>query len=202
MIVRRACVIIAMALVVITACTKKDESRKIRYHVITSIYPLYDITASLAGTRKSVRYVVPPGANPHTYDPVPSDISVLEGAEIFIGINKHFDGWVEQFFRSPVTKVYLAPEQANPHVWLSVKNAVGLCRKIAAALISIDPEGREEYTKNLDFYVKRLKKADTDIKELLSRHTGKKIIQWHPAWTDFAGNYGITVMDTIVHKRI
>ena len=50
--------------------------------------------------------------------------------------------------------------EADEHVWLSLRNAEGICRGIAQSLSSLDPVHRETYAANAARYVEKLSALD------------------------------------------
>jgi zinc transport system substrate-binding protein len=61
--------------------------------VVASVVPIAYIVEEVGGERVRVDALVPPGASPHTFEPVPSDMVKLQGARYFIGVGGGFDGW-------------------------------------------------------------------------------------------------------------
>ena len=53
-------------------------------------------------------------------------------------------------------------EEADEHVWLSLKNAKMLVRVISKALQELDPDSKDIYAANADAYVKKLSALDAE----------------------------------------
>ena len=68
--------------------------------VVTSIEPLSFFVKRVGGEHVDVTVMVPPGANPHTYDPKPSQMVSLGDAQVFVeagsGIEFELD-WMKKF---------------------------------------------------------------------------------------------------------
>lgn len=64
--------------------------------VVTSILPLAFIVGEVGGERVKVDALVPPGASPHTFEPVPSDMVKLQQARYFVSVGAGFDGWFDK----------------------------------------------------------------------------------------------------------
>ena len=62
-------------------------------NVVTSVIPVAYIVSELGGERVKVDALVPPGASPHTFEPVPSDLRKLARAQQFVVIGGGFDAW-------------------------------------------------------------------------------------------------------------
>ena len=65
-------------------------------NVVTSVIPAAYVVGELGGERVTVTALVPPGASPHTFEPVPSDIRKLARARYFVGIGGGLDAWSER----------------------------------------------------------------------------------------------------------
>lgn len=80
----------------------KNDSGKIS--VVTTIFPYYDFTRSIAGDKADIRLLLSPGSEPHSYDPSPSDIVAIENCDIFIYNGGESDEWVESVLDSVENK--------------------------------------------------------------------------------------------------
>ena len=58
--------------------------------VVASIVPVGYVAQELGGERVKVDVLVPPGASPHTFEPVPSDMVKLQRARLFLQVGA---GW-------------------------------------------------------------------------------------------------------------
>jgi ABC-type Zn uptake system ZnuABC Zn-binding protein ZnuA len=55
-------------------------------HVVAKVAPIADLVSMVGGERVEVTTLVPAGADSHTYEPRPSDVARLSGADVFIGV--------------------------------------------------------------------------------------------------------------------
>ncbi len=90
-----------------------------------------------------------------------------------------------------------AHAQGNPHVWLDPVLAQDICRRLATALIQVDPENRKEYDRNLASYLKELKELDREIAGRAAAWRLKEFVSFHPSFTYFARRYGLTEVGVI-----
>ncbi|TCP29717.1 substrate-binding protein of zinc uptake complex component A [Scopulibacillus darangshiensis] len=63
---------------------KVDGSADKKLTIYTTIYPIYDFTKKLAGDRDKVVSILPPGAEPHSYEPTPREMAALNKADLLI----------------------------------------------------------------------------------------------------------------------
>ena len=199
-----------MGILVFLSCTPSSDAPR-KFVVATSVYPVYDIIKHIAGDVDAL-YAVPVGANPHTYEPLPSNVKRLRDVRVFIGVHPEFDGWLEAYLPETCQKVYLqaGDEEAhkhsvdhahdeNPHIWLSVRNAQDFTRHIAAICENALPERRTTVRANLERYLGELDALDDQLALLFRRVRNRAIIQWHPAWDRFAHDYGLEIVGTVEH---
>jgi zinc transport system substrate-binding protein len=187
--------------------------------VATSLFPIKDIAQNIAGEKAEVRFIVPIGANPHSYEPTPSTIVALKKLDLFIGIHFALDGWVEEFIPEDVEFRYLheckhrksgghhhGEEQGeteegrhfhNPHFWLTLSGGEVIAEKISTFLSEIDSVNSEYYQSNLENYREKLRALHEEIAGEFEDVENKKLIQWHPAWNYFAEDYGLEIVGTI-----
>jgi len=65
-----------------------------RLSVVATIFPLYDFTREIAGDNADITLLLPPGAEVHSYEPTPADITKIQNCDIFIYIGGESDEWV------------------------------------------------------------------------------------------------------------
>lgn len=95
--------IVFTTLFTLTSCSSaksesKNDSGKIS--VVTTIFPYYDFTRSIAGDKADIKLLLSPGSEPHSYEPSPSDIVAIENCDIFIYNGGESDEWVESVLDS------------------------------------------------------------------------------------------------------
>lgn len=77
--------------------------------VVVSLHPYYDLVQRIAGPEADVVRLLPPGASPHDFDPTPSQLERIEGADLVV-LNGGLDAWVHDLVdatrsRPPVVEV-------------------------------------------------------------------------------------------------
>ena len=73
-----------------------------------TIFPIYDIARTIGGDEFNVVLILPAGASPHTFDPQPSTLKNLQGAQAVFAIGHTLDNWatnVAQAVDAPVVVV-------------------------------------------------------------------------------------------------
>lgn len=82
-------------------------------------------------------------------------------------------------------------EGLDPHVWLDPVLVKIQAKNIYEAVVSIDEQNKEFYTKNYEEFLKELDSLDVQIKEILKPYEHKAFMVFHPSWGYFAKRYDL-----------
>ncbi len=82
----------------------------------------------------------------------------------------------------------------NPHIWMSVSNAVIMIRNLADGLCETMPQYETYIRRNCKTYTERLEALDTELKAVLNDLPYKDIVTFHEAFPYFAEAYGLNVV--------
>ena len=165
--------------------------------IVTSIYPIADIVSNIVKDKAEVHFIIPVNANPHTFEPTPKQAKLIEDADIFIGVSKYFDGWVEKFLKKGTKRMYLLNKPANPHIWLSFTKGQMVVSLIRNFMVKIDYKNRNFYRKNAREYASLIAKKYVDIRKKFESLSNKAVIQYHPAWEYLGKDLKINIVGTI-----
>ncbi|MBA4371610.1 MAG: zinc-binding protein [Thermodesulfovibrio sp.] len=95
-----------------TSCQKKSEDRpeagSRRLSVVTSLFPVYDFARQVARDKADIVLLLPPGTEPHSFDPRPADIITLNHADLFFYTNMYMEPWVRKIIAGVGSKDLLA----------------------------------------------------------------------------------------------
>lgn len=184
--------------------------------VLTSISPLADLIKQVGGDKIQVVNLVPPGTDPHDFEPKPEAVRQVATAKLFlangVGEEYYLEKLVKNAGNPSLRTVTLAEglpilgqeggSLGNPHLWLDVQNAEVYVEKIRDALIEAYPEDKETFEKNAQAYLGELKVLDQWINDqiLTLPIESRKIIVFHDAWSYYANRYGLTVLAPVVRS--
>lgn len=109
----------------LSACTQKQVEKDL---VVTTMYPIYDITQIIASEAVNVHNIAPLSMEVHDYEPSAQDIIMLEKASLFIVHGSGIEGWLEstlQNIQNDQLKVIVLSDHVqlindDPHTWLSI----------------------------------------------------------------------------------
>jgi len=90
--VRPLPLVLSALLAVLPACHRTPRPRA---KVVTSIFPVYDLTRRIAGEDADVVMLEPVGSSPHTYTATPGDVERSTGANLAVMIGLDLDAWLE-----------------------------------------------------------------------------------------------------------
>ncbi len=81
---------------------KAEEPDDGRLKVVTTIFPQYDFARAIsgAGERASVKMLLKPGEEVHSYEPTPLDIKQIQNCDLFIYVGAENDVWVERILEN------------------------------------------------------------------------------------------------------
>lgn len=134
--------------------------------VTCSLFPVYDFTRNIAGDFADVKLLLPPGVEPHEYEPSPRDIKALNDSDIFIFTNAEMEAWAVKISHSlNDTRIIDASEEItlvnnDPHIWLDLSLAQRMVMNILRGLCEIDSGNAEEYTKNAERLCEKFRELD------------------------------------------
>ncbi|ASQ91550.1 ABC transporter substrate-binding protein [Prosthecochloris sp. GSB1] len=183
--------------------------------VVTSILPLSFFARRVGGERVKVAVMVPPGGNPHSYEPTPAQMVALGKADLFVkagsGIEFELD-WMKKFTglyprlrvcnASEGVRMMALEERAlnahghdsgrlDPHFWLSPANGIIAARNIERALSLADPSHAGIYEANRIRLENELRGLSREIAGKLSGMKERTFMVFHPAWGYYAREFGL-----------
>ncbi len=182
--------------------------------VVASIAPLADFARQVGKDKVDVLLLLPPGASPHTYEPVPGTVREISKARIFIKIGAGLEFWADRLIAAVAPGIATvtcsdgiqllkgeehdhAVSNVNPHIWLDPVICMKIVDRIAAAFAKADPANASFYRKNASAYISRLSALDREIAQTVKTFRTRDFVTFHPAWSYFAKRYGLTVAGVI-----
>ena len=204
----------AMILLMAAGCVQQQgavvpvDNRTTPLTVAVTILPQKQFVERIAGDYARVIVLVPPGADPHTHEPTPKQLEDISRATVYVKVGSGIEferAWMDKLSgvnpRMTVvdssTGIQLISGQseggsgADPHIWLSPKNAKIMAENTYQGLAFADPLHKAEYRANTDSYLRDLDTLDADISHEISKKQIHTIMVYHPAWSYFARDYGL-----------
>jgi zinc transport system substrate-binding protein len=176
---------------------------KEKLKVVTSFYPLYDFASHVAGDRAEVSSLIPPGIEPHDWEPTPGDATRARDADVLIINGAGFEGWAAgigaKMLVTTTEGLNLGPAQkdeqghvgVNPHVWLDPVLAKHQVDVMRAAFARADPANAGYYDENAKKFSAELDALDSSIRQELASCKKSDFVSFHDAFKWFAERYGL-----------
>ncbi len=202
---RVAALLLAMLWVVLAAgCApaQPDTDADDRLQIVASFFPVYDFARKIAATRAVVTWMVPPGADPHTWEPAAADIAAVGKADLFIYNGAGMEHWIEAVLAGAGSASLTVVETAagvplragghtqhvadhaavDPHIWLAPALVKIQLANIRDALIQVDPAGAATYHANFDHWAAEVDQLDAAYRAALAPYKGREVVVAHEAF--------------------
>jgi len=174
-------------------------------NVSTSFYPLAEFAQKVGGDLVKVTNLIPPGVEPHAFEPTPDIISSVYQSDLFIYNGGGVDTWATKLAPSlkhvktlrmgdVVTDLISTQEQSrggafDDHYWLSPKRAIQQVEAIRDIMIDLDYVHADYYKKNSENFVKELKNVDLMYKQGLAQCEIRTVVTSHTVLSYLANDY-------------
>jgi len=216
-------IIIVMSFVIILfsfiSCSRSAQSDKLL--IAVSIPPQAWFVSQIADDKADVLILVPPGQNPHNYEPTPKQIKslskasawVLSGTEFEISLRPKIQKLFPDLFIIDGTEGvefrYLTghedhecddPSHAHDinssleidrHTWLGYDPAILMAMKIASSLAVLDNKNNDYYFERMDDLIKKIDNVYNRLRVTLAPLEGKSVFVYHPSFGYFLDDFGI-----------
>ena len=168
---------------------------------------LADFVSQVGGGRVAVEQILEPNADPHSYEPRPSDAGAIADADVVLRSGGDLDEWLMELIDSaggdaPVIEVIDAVESRgdDPHWWQDPRNADKAVATIRERLAEADPDGSDVYERNAAAYIERLRRLDSSVARCIDRipRGDRKLVTTHDALGYYADRYGLEVIGALI----
>jgi zinc transport system substrate-binding protein len=189
-----------------------DSSERV---ITVSIPPFKYFVEAIADSDFVVNVMLPPGADHHSWEPLPRQITALAGSEAFL-TNGHLGfefSWMKRFREvNPKMKVadlskgitLLEPsekdthmghsnddEGVDPHYWMSPENGYIMAANVRDLLKELNPSQSKRYDDNYAELIKKIAVVDTTVTRNLASIPSRSFMIFHPALAYMARDYGL-----------
>jgi ABC-type Zn uptake system ZnuABC Zn-binding protein ZnuA len=165
----------------------------------------------VAGTRQTVRALMPAGVDPHSYEPTPRDVAAVAESRLLIVNGAGMESFLEKLLASAGGKrrvveasksltPRMAGHEPDPHFFLAPLLAVTYIENIRDGFAAYDPAGAPQYASNAAAYMAQLRELDAWIRtEVAAIPAGARLLVTnHESLGYFAESYGFRVAGTII----
>jgi zinc/manganese transport system substrate-binding protein len=165
-----------------------------------------DFARAVGGERVDVDVLLPVNADPHDYEPRPSDARAVAEADVIVRSGGDLDGWMDELVASAggdaarVTLIDGVDRLGDdPHWWQDPRNVVRAAGALATAFAEADPDGAATYTTRAEGYARTVRSLDAEIARCMRGVPAdrRKLVTGHDAFGYFARRYDIDVLGSI-----
>ncbi len=188
--------------------------------VVVTLFPLYDMARALGGNEITLKLLLPPGIEPHSFEPTPQDIVTISEAEIFLYIGPAMEMWAHKILQSVEADIIVVNSSErhtagflehqhndneqdehhssngnngdiDPHIWLDFEYAQLMVGDIMEALIRSDSAHADLYRQRAAQYISQLQALDSRYQNGLARCNQRLLVYaGHTALLEFTVDLG------------
>jgi len=211
-----------------SACNASSSTSSELQQVVASTTIIGDIVRAIAGDTVDLTVLLPPGADPHTYEPTPQDMTRLADAKLIFLNGGGLEELMEPLIASAggsARVIHLSEkitllegsedlahevtpdaedshlhEGGDPHVWTDPNNILVWIDAIEAALSDLNPGEAGQYQAKADQYRAELKALDAWIAAEVSQipPENRLLVTDHLEFTYFARRYGFSLVGAVI----
>ena len=183
--------------------------------VVSTSTIIADMTEKIGGDEIEHQGIIKPGADPHIYEPVPTDSVAFEKADLIIYNGYNLEPALIKLMNAAGIKAQklavgekVKPLQnlgkgelvPDPHVWGDAENGIVMVKGIRDALIELSPEDKEVFMENAAKLVEELGQVDIWIMEQIGTipEGQRRLVTTHDAFEYYAKAYGLEMTGTLI----
>ena len=195
---------------ILAGCGAEKAKQDEKFRIVTSFYPMYIATMNIAQGIDGVEVInmtKPQTGCLHDYQLTPEDMKKLEKANAFVvngaGMGAFLDKAVKQQKNMKIIEasdgIELLREDGedNPHVWVSVTDAILQVKNIEKQLAEADPAHADAYKKNAQTYVEKLESLKKEMHAEIDGLPNRNIVTFHEAFPYFAKEFNLNIVGVI-----
>lgn len=188
--------------------TPQASTSETKPTVVVSIEPYRYFTEQIAGDKVKVVTLVPRGASPETYEPTARQMVEIADSRMYllIGTTPFEQSWTRRIAETVgssssslrlvdtsrgVLSVRDRQGVADPHLWMSTRNAILIAGNIYKALKEEFPADSTYFHHRLLSFTAAAHRLDSTIVTTLPQTKPLTFLIYHPALTYFAREYGL-----------
>ena len=198
--------LIVCLVIVLASCSRGSAP-----DVLTTTTILADVARNVTGDRLTVGSLLPPGIDPHSYQPVPQDAAKIKDSNVLVFHGGEYERFLNGLLEtaggpgrmveaSRGVRFRSGADGVDPHVWLDPTNVIVYVDNIREGLTEVDPDGAEIYQTNASTYIDQLVELDAWINEQVAQiqPQHRVLVTNHESLGYFAERYGFTVVGAVM----
>ncbi len=193
--------------------------------VVATTSILGDVVANVAGENVDLQVLLPAGADPHSYQPTPQDLTTVAQAHVVFISGFGLETFLEDMLANAGGRAVFVslsedvpartidshyaesdPEHGeeytsvDPHVWLDPANVEIWVDNAQAALATLDPSNAARYLSAASAYKVSLQGLHSWIEDQVNQipQADRKLVTDHMALGYFADRYGFRIVGAVI----
>jgi len=188
-------------------------SSEVRIDIVSTSSILGDWARQVGGDEVSVIDLIPPGVDPHTFQPGARDVANIAEADLVLYVGLNLEGaWLNDLILNadvenarvlalgPLVGTLEAEGEVDPHFWMDPARAKVAVLAIADELITLDVEHIDVYRGNAAAYVEELELLDTWSVSTFSDLPleNRTLVTSHDSLGYFADRYDFRIVGAVI----
>jgi zinc transport system substrate-binding protein len=199
-------------------CSSSHDSKP---KILVTIPPYAGFVKSLVGNKISVEIFVPPGSNPHTYEPSPDQIKHFTEAKVWFRIGDPIENKMVSFLQQRNVQIVdlskdwdvltmtehvhgeeePSHEEKDLHLWMNPNIVAEQVEEMTLVLSQYFPEIATTIKDNSIKLKAALKQLDTETSSRLIPFQGRYLLVSHPALGYYCLRYGLHQLSVEVEGK-
>jgi manganese/iron transport system substrate-binding protein len=206
---------------ILSACAAPAGGQSGKMQVVATTTIVGDVVGNIGGNAIQLDVLLPPGSDPHSFDPTPQDVAKIARANLIFANGAGLETFLDPLLKNADSRaqvIYVSdgiqlirfqsnlpgeesgPGGGDPHTWFDPQNVKDWVQNIEKALSAQDPGNAQTYAANAQRYTQQLDELDRWIQTQVGQipPDQRKLVTDHEAFTYFAARYGFQQVGAIV----
>jgi zinc transport system substrate-binding protein len=206
----------------LSACSSFKENEELNYQtastenkkmltITASFYPVYIMALNITKDVPNIKLLNLTNQATgclHDYSLTTDDMKKLEATQILIVNGAEMESFMDKVIKQQNLQIIDSStgievikdkenQIVNPHIWVSISNAIKQVENISNQLAELDLENALLYKKNSKQYIEKLKIEQTKMQVELKDVKNKNIVTFHEAFPYFAKEFNLNIVGVI-----
>jgi ABC-type Zn uptake system ZnuABC Zn-binding protein ZnuA len=213
--VRALGVLVSLLLVpaIAAAGCADDSSGGSELRAVATTSHVAELVRQVGGARVEVTGLLESGADPHGYEPRPSDVAAIGKADVVFRSGGEVDEWLDELLEGAgadpdevvslmdaVAPIRAGDGEVDPHWWQDPRNAVLAAGAIGRALADADPKRPSAYERSAAAYARELRALDRELAACFARvpEARRTLVTTHDSLAYLARRYELDVVGSVI----
>jgi ABC-type Zn uptake system ZnuABC Zn-binding protein ZnuA len=179
--------------------------------VVATTTQLADFAREVGGDEVVVKQILGPNADPHEYEPRPSDAAAMADADLVLQSGGDLDEWLDGVIDNAggdakvvdlidSVKTREGEGETDPHWWQDPRNAEAAVAEIERAMTDADPDAKAALERNAKAYTRSLEELDARTAACIDQlpRASRRLVTTHDALGYYADRYGLEVIGALI----